>query len=153
MCREELVNFHAGVEAKQTADFGFDERAGTIAFEGEGFERGTGGVLAGGGELCGEGVRDFEGHLHGLTIHFWVFCGGAEEGNFVVSAAPALRPSAERKRLRRGCVPRATPWAGIASRFQRLDCWVVEERGGLCDPHPEHDGGTVMIGAPLVLRV
>jgi hypothetical protein len=73
MYREELVDFHAGVEAKQTADFGFGERAGTIAFEGEGFERGTGGVLAGGGELRGEGVRDFEGHLHGITVHFWGF--------------------------------------------------------------------------------
>jgi hypothetical protein len=34
----------------------------------EGFEGGAGGVLAGGGELGGEGVRDFEGHLHGIRV-------------------------------------------------------------------------------------
>jgi hypothetical protein len=42
---------------------------------------------------------------HGLSVFaaaggIW---GGIEEGNFVASAAPALLPSAEWKRLRRGC--------------------------------------------------
>jgi len=37
---------------------------------GEGFERGAGGVLAGGDEFGGEFIRDGEGHLHGLRIAF-----------------------------------------------------------------------------------
>jgi len=106
MCRAELVDFHASVEAKQTANFGFGERAAAVAFEGKGFERGAGGILAGGGELYGVGVRDFEGHLHGVTIAVLGFWGGVEEGNFVVTAAPALRPAAAWKRLWRGCYGR-----------------------------------------------
>ncbi len=34
----------------------------------EGFERGAGGVLAGGAKLLGECVRDVEDHLHGERV-------------------------------------------------------------------------------------
>ena len=41
--------------------------------------------------------------------------GGAEEGNFVAAASPALRPPAGRKRLRRGCL-----MAGLENRPFRV---------------------------------
>ncbi len=66
---EELVDLHAGAIAEEALDLALVEMAGAVGVDGEGFEGGAGGVLAGGAELVGEGVRDVEGHLHGDRVH------------------------------------------------------------------------------------
>ena len=67
---EQVMDFHAGLIAQHLSYFGFGEALGAVAFDGEGLERGAGGILAGGDELLSECVRDGEGHLHGLRIAF-----------------------------------------------------------------------------------
>ena len=63
---EQSVDFHACFQLQEASDFGFRELAGAVSFDGEGFEGSPCGVLAGGGELSGEGVRGVEDHLHGF---------------------------------------------------------------------------------------
>lgn len=58
----------------------------SVSLDGEGFERGAGGVLASGVELLGEAVRDVEDHLHGERLAGLLKCGvdvlGCERGVF-----------------------------------------------------------------------
>ncbi len=65
---EEGVNLEAGFVSQHAADLLLEKLADAVAFDGEGFEGGAGGVFAGRDELGGEGVRDVEGHLHGERI-------------------------------------------------------------------------------------
>src|SRR6185312_2682637 len=68
--RQERVYFCTVFKTEQMANGVFGKLAVAIAFDDECFECKPSGVLAGGGELGSESVRNFQGHLHRITIAF-----------------------------------------------------------------------------------
>jgi len=68
MFGEERVHLHTGSIAENSLDFALEHPARLVGFDEESFERDAGGILAGGGECCGVGVRDVDGHLHGFGV-------------------------------------------------------------------------------------
>ena len=55
---------------KERCESVFGEALGAVAFDGEGFEGGARGVLAGGDQLRRKFIRNGQRHLHGLSIAF-----------------------------------------------------------------------------------
>jgi hypothetical protein len=66
---QKLMDLHACAVPEGTLDLAFIHAAGTVGVGEECFEGGACGVLAGGAELVGEGVRDVERDLHGGRVH------------------------------------------------------------------------------------
>jgi len=65
MVLQEGIDFHAGLEAQQTAQLGSGDLAGTVGFERQGFQGSAGQVLA----LCRKGREEFVWKRNGDVLH------------------------------------------------------------------------------------